>query len=134
MSSFRCILTTAEGSYPVAQCAYEFAQATTERGRASAKVRSGLLTLQLDVPHTDELLAWAIDPHKKLSGLLTFHETNLPVARENLAFEDGFCVSYDEVFTSGDEPQGAYRCLLQISAGKLLLGTAEKDNTWAQTR
>lgn len=134
MSSFRCILTLAGTEYPVTECAYEFGQATTERGRASAKVRSGLLTLQLDVPHDDELLAWATDPHKKLSGQLAFHETNLPIVREQLDFEDGFCVSYEEVFTSGDEPRGAYRCRLHISAGKLTLGTAEKDSTWAKTR
>ena len=120
--------------YPVTHCSYEFAQAVTERGRATAKVRSGTLSLQLDVPHDDQLLAWATDPHKKLNGYLTFQETNRPIAREILEFEDGFCVSYEEAFSSGEEPQGAYRCLLQISAGKLLLGAAEKDNTWAQTR
>lgn len=134
MSSFRCILTLAGQDFPVALCNYEFEQATTERGRATAKVRSGLITLHLDVPDGDQLFAWATDPHKKLNGHLVFFETNRPIAREKLAFEDAFCVSYDEVFQSGAEPAGAYRCILQISAAKLALNAAEKDSAWAQTR
>ena len=134
MSSFRCILTLEDQDYPVVHCAYEFTQATNERGQAAAKVRSGLLNLQLDVPDGDQLLAWAADPHKKLDGYLLFQETNRPVVREKLTFEDGFCVLYEEIFTSGSESEGAYRCVLQISAGKLTLNTVEKDNTWTQTR
>ena len=134
MSSFRCILTLNGQEYPVVHCAYEFSQATSERGRASAKVRSGLLTLSLDVPDDDQLLAWANDPHKKLGGIIVFQETNRPIAREVITFEDGFCVSYEEVFVSGADSDGAYRCLLQISAGNLTLGAVAKDNTWAETR
>ena len=134
MSSFRCVLSLADQDFPVVHCAYEFSQATSERGRASAKVRSGLITLHLDVPDGDHLLAWAADPHKKLSGALTFEETNRPMAREVLAFEDGFCVSYKEIFVAGSNAAGAYQCVLQISAAKLTLDTAEKDSAWAQTR
>jgi hypothetical protein len=134
MSSFRCILTLADQDFPVVLCTYEFEQATTERGRATAKVRSGLITLHLDVPDGDQLVAWATDPHKKLSGSLLFFETNRPIVREKLAFEDAFCVSYDEVFHSGAEPEGAYRCILQISAAKLVLNAAEKDSAWVQSR
>jgi hypothetical protein len=134
MSSFRCILTLAGQDFPVVLCNYEFEQATTERGRATAKVRSGLISLSLDVPDGDQLFAWANDPHKKLSGYLTFYQTNSPIAREILAFEDAFCVSYNEVFQSGAEPQGAYRCLLQVSAARLALNAATKDSAWAQTR
>ena len=115
-------------------CAYEFNQATSERGRVSVKVRSGLITLHLDVPHGDHLLAWAADPHKKHSGYLTFQETNRPIAREVLAFEDGFCVAYEEIFVAGSNAGGAYRCILQISAAKLTLGATEKDSAWVQTR
>lgn len=134
MASFHCLLSLEDEEYPVTQCTYEFKQDAMERGRPSAKVRSGLLTLQLDVPQNDQLLAWATDPHKKLSGHLIFFETNRPIAREKLDFEDGFCVSYEEVFSAGAEDQGSYRCLLQISAGKLTLGTAKKDSAWAQSR
>lgn len=134
MSSFRCTLTLEDQAFPVVDCAYEFSQATSERGRAVAKVRSGLITLQLDVPDGDALLVWATDPHKKLGGFLVFEETNRPIAREVLAFEDGFCVSYKEMFVAGSASAGAYRCLLQISAAKLTLNAAEKDSTWAATR
>lgn len=134
MASFRCILSLAGQDFPVVHCTYQFSQATGDRGRVSAKVRSGLISLHLDVPDGDLLLAWAADPHKKLGGYLTFQETNRPIAREVLAFEDGFCVSYEEVFVAGSGVAGAYQCLLQISAAKLNLGTAEKDSAWAQTR
>ena len=134
MSSFRCILTLPGQDFPVVHCAYEFSQATSERGRATAKVRSGLITMLLDVPESDLLLVWATDPHKKLSGYLLFEETNRPTAREKLTFEDAFCVSYEEVFVAGSNKAGSYRCELQISAAKLLLGTAGQDSNWTQTR
>ena len=100
----------------------------------AAKVRSGLITLELDVPHNDQLLAWAADPQKKLSGTLLFLETNRPTLSEQLTFEDAFCVAYREDFHSGAEPEGAYRCTLQLSASKLTLGTVARDSTWAETR
>lgn len=134
MSSFRCTLTLDDHVFPVVHCAYEFSQATSERGRAAAKVRSSLITLHLDVPDGDTLLTWAADPHKKLSGFLVFEETNRPIAREVLAFQDGFCVSYEEVFMAGSDSAGAYRCVLQISAARLTLNAAEKDSAWAATR
>ena len=134
MSSFFCTLTVDDEEFPVIHCTYEFNQATNERGRVAAKVRSGLIALQLDVPDSDQLLAWATDSQKKLSGYLIFQETNRPVAREKLAFEDAFCVAYEEVFMAGDGAAGAYQCALQISAAKLTLGMVENDSHWTQTR
>ncbi len=134
MSSFRGMLLLAGQEFPLVQCSYEFSQATSERGRVVAKVRSGLLVLHLDVPDGDQLLTWANDPHKKLSGSVVFHQTDRPVVREELAFEDGFCVAYEENFSSGAAPEGAYRCTLHISAARLALGAVAKDNTWVQTR
>lgn len=134
MSSFRCLLVLDEQELPVVRCTYEFSQPTGPRGRVTAKVRSGLINLELDVPHHDLLLAWAADPQKKLSGAVLFLETNRPMLSEQLAFEDAFCVSYNEDFHSGAEPEGAYRCTLQLSATKLILGAVERDNAWAQTR
>jgi hypothetical protein len=128
------MLLLAGQEFPLVQCSYEFSQATSERGRVTAKVRSGLLVLHLDVPNGDLLLAWANDPHKKLSGSVIFHQTDRPVVREEMTFEDGFCVAYEEAFSSGAAPEGAYRCTLHISAARLALGTVAKDNTWVQTR
>lgn len=132
MSSFRCLLTLADQDFPVVLCNYEFEQATTERGRATSKVRSGLITLHLDVPDSDQVFAWATDPHMKLSGYIVFFETNRAIVREKLTFEDGFCVSYNEVFQSGAEPEGAYHCILRISAAKLALNATEKESAWVQ--
>ena len=134
MSSFRCLLLLAGQELPVVHCDYQFSQPTGQRGRVAAKVRSGLITLALDVPHDDQLLAWATDPQKKLSGTLLFLATNRPTLSEQLAFEDAFCVSYREDFRSGAEPEGAYRCTLQLSAAKLTLGAVAHDSAWAATR
>ncbi|MCC3158602.1 hypothetical protein LJ737_15235 [Hymenobacter sp. 15J16-1T3B] len=134
MASFACTLTLDDQDYPVTHCTYEFSQPTNERGRVAARVRSGLITLHLDVPESDELVAWAVDSNRKLSGHLVFQETNRPVAREKLAFEDGFCVAYEEQFVSGNGGNGAYQCMVRISAAKLTLGTVENDSLWTRTR
>jgi hypothetical protein len=131
-SSFNCVLSVAGQEFSVVHCAYEFNQPTGARGRASAKVRSGVITLHLDVPDNNHLLAWAADPHKKLSGNLVFHQIDRPVVSEKLTFEDGFCVSYEEIFEVGSTTAGAYRCMLQISAANLSLGAVEKESIWVQ--
>lgn len=115
-------------------CSYEFDQLVTEGGRATAKVRSGLINLDLDVPKDNVLLDWAASPNKKLSGHLIFFNTNAPTAREKLIFTDAFCVSYEETFQIGATQLGAYRCMLQLSASKLTLGVAEKPSAWADSR
>jgi hypothetical protein len=50
MASFSEQLLVAGQRYPVRQCTYEFTQATDPRGRVSARVRTGLVYLTLDVP------------------------------------------------------------------------------------
>jgi len=134
MSSFRGLLQLANQEFVLAECTYAFDQAVSERGRVTAKVRSGLLVLRLDVPASDMLLDWANDPAKKLSGIVIFHRPDEPLAGETLRFEDGFCVAYEETFQAGAAPEGAYRCTLHISAASLAMGTITKDNNWAATR
>lgn len=134
MSSFRGLLQLANQEFILAECTYAFDQAVSERGRVTAKVRSGLLVLRLDVPANDTLLDWANDPAKKLSGTIIFHRPDEPLAGETLRFEDGFCVAYEETFQAGATPEGAYHCTLHISAASLVMGTVTKDNTWAATR
>lgn len=134
MSSFRCLLLLPGHELPVVECSYEFHQPTLQRGRPSAGVRSGTINLQLDVPHTDVLLAWAFDAGKKMSGSLVFLQTTHHLVREELAFEETFCVSYQEIFLSADVGHGAYRCHLQLSASKLALGASARNNKWSETR
>jgi hypothetical protein len=134
MPSFRSLLQLAGQEFALAECTYAFDQATNERGRVVAKVRSGLLVLHLDVPTSDLLLGWANDPHKKLSGTIVFYQTDQPLAGETLRFEDGFCVAYEEYFQSGAAPEGAYHCTLHIAAATLVMGAVAKDNAWLATR
>ncbi|RZK30080.1 MAG: hypothetical protein EOO63_07630 [Hymenobacter sp.] len=134
MSSFRSLLQLGKQEFVLRECTYAFDQAVSERGLVTAKVRSGLLVLHLDVPTSDELLDWANDPRKKLSGTIVFHRPDEPLAGETLKFEEGFCVAYEENFRAGATPEGAYRCTLHISAASLAMGAVTKDNTWVATR
>lgn len=134
MSSFRSLLQLAGQEFALANCTYAFNQGVSERGRVTAKVRSGLLVLHLDVPAGDELLDWANNPQKKLGGTIVFHRADQPLASEALRFEEGFCVAYEENFQSGATPEGAYRCTLHISAARLSMGSVTKDNNWTETR
>lgn len=103
------------------QCGFEFAQATSQRGRVQAKVRHGLVYLGLDVPHDEVLLAWAATPFKAQAGHVTFFADDQRTARETLSFTAGQCVSYSEAFTAGDADEGAYLCQLTIATEHLML-------------
>jgi hypothetical protein len=93
----------AGATYPVRHCAYEFAQATRERGRVGAKVHHGLVRLTLDVPDDDKLLDWAHTPYKPLAGRVSFYDAKGGPVLETLAWEAGQCVGYQEEFSSGDQ-------------------------------
>jgi hypothetical protein len=121
MASFSAELHVAGATYPVRYCAYEFTQATSERGRVVAKVRHGLVRLTLDVPDDDKLLDWAHTPYKPLAGRVVFYDVKGGPVLETLAWEEGQCVGYQEEFVSGDQNQGAYVCHLTIAAPTLTL-------------
>ena len=118
MASYYAELHLAGSAFPVLRCSYAFHQDTDAYGRASAKVRHGLLHLVLDVPLDDEaLLDWAAAVHKPLAGQVVFYDDQRArVARESIRFAAGQCVAYDEVFESGDTGTGAYTCALAIAA------------------
>jgi hypothetical protein len=86
-----------------------------------ARVRHGLVQLTLDVPHEEVLLDWAATPHKSLAGQVVFYASQGGSALETLAWEEGYCVGYQEEFASGDLTQGAYVCHLTLAATALTL-------------
>jgi len=121
MASFSAQLLVAGQRYPVRQGTYEFTQATDPRGRVTARVRTGLVYLTLDVPPDDVLLDWAATPNKPLAGQVVFFAAQGGSAVETLGWEAGQCVGYQEEFSSGDQQQGAYVCHLTIAAPRLTL-------------
>ncbi|HEX8327878.1 MAG TPA: type VI secretion system tube protein TssD [Hymenobacter sp.] len=116
MPSFYAELKLAGIAYRVVRCQYACHQSTDARGRANAKVRHALLTLTLDVPDDDALLAWAAAPFKALAGEVVFYSATQLVAHETIAFAAGQCVGYAETFESGAGRDGAYVCHLTVAA------------------
>lgn len=121
MASFTAELQVAGQRYPVRHCYHEFTQATSERGRVSAKVRHGLVRLTLDVPENDVLLSWAATPYKPLAGRVVFFDGKGGPVLEMLAWEVGQCVGYQEEFVAGSVSAGAYVCHLTIAAPQLTM-------------
>jgi hypothetical protein len=101
MASFTAKLQVAGQRYPVRHCYHEFPQATRERGRASAKVRHGLVRLILDVPEDGVLLGWAATLSIPLGGRVVFFDGKGGPVLETLAWEAGGCVGYQEKFVAG---------------------------------
>lgn len=128
MASFYAELQVSGATYPVRTCAYEFTQATGERGRPVAKVRHGMVRLTLDVPQDELLLSWAAAAYKPLAGRIVFRDAKGGAALETLSWEEGQCVGYQEEFVSGDVDQGAYVCHLTIVAPKLVLAPGGPDD------
>ncbi|MBO2012056.1 type VI secretion system tube protein TssD [Hymenobacter negativus] len=114
MGSFSAELRIGSRVYPVVRFHTAFMQATEQRGRPSAKLRHGQLEIELDVPHDDQLFAWAADPRKTFKGSLTTLDA-MGRAQEHISFATAHCVQYSEVFQVGDVATGAYRCRLHIS-------------------
>ncbi|MDQ2770888.1 MAG: hypothetical protein M3Y54_10345, partial [Bacteroidota bacterium] len=102
MSSFYAELHLAGSAVPVLRCSYSFHQETDSRGRPTSTVRHDLLHLLLDVPDTDQLLAWAAAPFKPLPGQVIFYsDAQARLPHESISFEAGQCVSYSETFDDG---------------------------------
>lgn len=121
MASFHAELHLGGSTFRVVHCQFACSQATDMRGRVSAKVRHHLLELTLDVPTNDTLLDWAATSHKPQAGQVVFHDKTQLVAHETIAFTDGECVGYTELFESGAGSDGAYVCQLTIAASEFEL-------------
>ena len=115
MASFSAELRVAGRVFPVRHCAYGVHQATQERGRVRAKARTVPVTITLDVPDGDLLLAWAADPQRRHAASLVFKEAAGGAARETLVLAAAYCVGYREEFLAGDTGAGAYVCHLVLS-------------------
>lgn len=114
MASFSADLYVAGQRFAVVQCTYGTDQATDGRGRAVAKVRYGPVQLVLDVPDNDLLLHWANTPQQQLATDILFRQAAGGGAQETLHMAGAYCVGYQEVFESGDQGLGAYRCHLTL--------------------
>ena len=115
MASFSARLQVEGHTFPVGQCLFEVQQPTHLRGRVSAKVRYGPVQLLLDVPDSEVLLSWAIDPHKQLAADIVFLDADGGHAVETLRLPAAYCVAYAEEFQQGGAQHGAYVCRLTLA-------------------
>jgi aspartyl/asparaginyl-tRNA synthetase len=100
-------------------CNYSFNQAI--RARVTEKVRHGQLEIVLDVPASNQLLAWASTAHHPLDGHVSFFKENEFMAHETVAFTGGECEGYQKLFEAGAPTIGSYRYSLNIAATRLEL-------------
>lgn len=129
-SSFSATLRVGETSYKVLSCEYLFYQGTDALGNAVAQVRSGELTLVLEGSADVYLMSWAASPLRQLSGdIIFFQGDQLGGEAERLAFEDGSCISYTELFEPHN-PIGSYLFQLRIVANQLTLNGLQHINDW----
>ena len=86
------IANTLQGGYELQDCNYGFFQETTQKGKPNSDIQGGIITLCIRELPTDEILRWAIDPKRFLSGVITLYDLkNIPV--EKVFFEEGACVN-----------------------------------------
>lgn len=108
MASFSAELRVSGLRFPLHSFDYEASQATDERGRVVAKVRRGLVSVTLDEPHTDFLLSWATDPHKRLATDVVVLNADGGQTLETLRMAGAYCVGHTEHFRAGNLTTGAY--------------------------
>ena len=116
MGAIYAELRVAGHVFPVLKCTFGVHQATDRRGRVIKKVRFEPVTLLLDVPRGDFLMAWAAAAAKRLPADVVFFDAAGGPAVETLSFVTGaYCVNHREEFWAGDAQSGAYLLYLTLS-------------------
>ncbi|HLK96951.1 MAG TPA: type VI secretion system tube protein TssD, partial [Hymenobacter sp.] len=110
-------LTLGGQVYGLAWCFYTFHQHVDARGRPRSKVRKGPVHLELSaMEDCGDLLEWAIQSQKALSGKIVFTRADTDAPVKHLWFTHAFCTRCTEDFNStGTTGLASLRLLLAIS-------------------
>ncbi|HLK98166.1 MAG TPA: type VI secretion system tube protein TssD, partial [Hymenobacter sp.] len=115
--SFEAYLHLEGRNYEAAKVDWQINQPITTKGRAAGKVTKGPIWVELRVTGTfDDILAWAMNSHKQLSGRIFWTDPTTGAPARHLWFTDAFCVSHGESFDSrGTTHEASIKLKLCIS-------------------
>ena len=128
-ASFSAELHVSNSVFKVLTCRYHLNQPTDPKGRPLAGVRSVQVRITLTGNNYQALTSWAVDPFKALNGYIRFINSTGGTLKV-LAFEQCYCVSYQESFVPQDGVDSAYKFDLGLTAAKLYLDATLHDNQW----
>jgi len=108
MSSFLAELTfkngaSADSTYNVLECSFEFNVATNRRGKRTEDLRGGQISLLLESSQKEDFLQWMKDPKERREGEIVFYKRDMMASAKKVSFEIADCIHYSEEFNASGE-------------------------------
>ena len=120
--------------YPIDLCTKYMQQDVDPRGRPTTRPYVGELHLTLPPPADVQLVAWAKEPFKAISGSVVFSDLDGIGPSMVLVLENAYCVIYADHFQPDPTGHVGYFLQLSIAAGRITKQGAEFLNHWGDGR
>ncbi len=129
--SFKAKFKAGDTEANVIVCNFNLHQEVDVTGRPSSVTRGGIINLTVESTGSTELFEWMCNSFEKKDGTITFLKRDSEATLKELAFKEGWIISYDEQFTaSTDSP---FSIAFVISAREITLGNGTHTNEWPDT-
>ncbi|GAB3027219.1 type VI secretion system tube protein TssD [Spirosoma pulveris] len=126
---FTSTLTLGSQKFDVLSFGVSFSRDYDQKGRPSSAVRSGDLSLTIEITQNENLIDTMINAQNKaIDGMVEFWQSGKDGTFRTVDFKNGYITSYKEGF----QPAGGTNFMADISitAEKITIGAAAYDAGW----
>ena len=109
-------------------CRYKLHQAVDYTGRPSSVTRGGTIELVFQSTDNTDLFEWMCNNFERKDGVITFQKMESEGVMKELAFKEGYLVSYTEQFYADTGKQ--MDITIVISANEIAIGNSSHKNAW----
>ncbi len=128
--SFLAKLVIGSSEFVVLRTDYEISQPVDQQNKPNGKPRGGIISVTVESSNKNDLAEWMVSPTMKKSGQITFYRRDANSSMKTLAFNDGYCIGYQESFDSNSPDAMSIR--LRISAGEIKINNScTVTNPWS---
>ncbi|WP_310557557.1 type VI secretion system tube protein TssD [Flavobacterium sp.] len=103
-------------------------QETDKTGKPSADPHGGSVRLLLESTKSTMLFDWMVSSSQTKNGKVTFYKRDALSKMRELEFNEGYCVRYDEYFTS--DSNNPMKIEIVISAKEIIMNGSKLTRNW----
>ncbi|MFK6999570.1 type VI secretion system tube protein TssD [Flavobacterium oreochromis] len=126
--SFLAKLELDGNMYNILECRYNFTQSIDNTGKPQGMPQGGEISIRIESTGKPDFLDWMLDHNKAKDGKIIFYRRDAMSKLQELQFEKGYCVYFEEHFTS--ESKEPLQISIRIVAKNFDVNGVSHDKNW----
>ncbi len=114
---------------PVLACDFNFTQDIDGRGKATSRIRGGIINVTLRGIDDSEIIQWMMTATALKNGRIAFSGVTSTGPGRKIEFKNGFLISYNEHFANESD----ITIQLVISAEYITISGIQHSNWWSHS-